>query len=130
MVSKNVLPGSIKINEERRFSYFSMKMEKVKSVCSEAISTVNDNISLKGIDGKLRICKFVNHSGKIILLLTISMKFSLGPHITLWLDRESIKIDHLSSWIGKKGVFEMQTISMMKAKNAILLISEGKSENI
>ena len=58
------------------------------------------------------------------------MKFSLGPHITLWLDRESIKIDHLSSWIGKIGVFEMQTISMMKAKNAILLISEGKSENI
>ena len=77
MVSKNVLPGSIKFNEERRFGYFSLKMENVKSVCSEAISTVNDNISLKGIDGKLRIFNFVNQLGKIILLLMISMKFSV-----------------------------------------------------
>ena len=63
-----------------------------------------------------------------ITLTNVYYHWILGPHITLWLDREKSAISHekLQKWIGKEGKFLMREVEFMKINNyRIILIGKG-----
>ena len=61
------IEGEIKVNLKNSFGYFAMKKDIVTQLYLNSVNALNQNIQFKGLTGTMKICKFENHDGKILI---------------------------------------------------------------
>ena len=72
--AKPKIEGFIKVKDNTKYAYFSMKLSDIQESFQNTIRDINENLKKKNIMANVSFCSFGNHDGEVFYFYSIYKK--------------------------------------------------------